>query len=439
MAITMPALRGKMGETEYFQATMKAGDLVRGARSARELDEWTSQSIDERLQREPDLKRIKNEIAPYFAKSPDRFFGSILVLIYKGDVAFESLQEVSGGKLPRAYQSSAQEIGFLTIDGGEMVILDGQHRMLALRGIIQGEIDAEDDDEPWPYVRDLSNDMVSVIFIDHESNEKTRRIFNKVNRYAKSTSRGDNIITSEDDAYAIIARRLLDQDAPLGPLTAASGKPKDLVNWKSNTLSPNSTHLTTISAVYEAAKTILAAEGVGKLSENDRPRDSDLDRYYTLVARYWEAVLDGLAAYRQALEDPARLPDMRRSVSPSSLLFKPAAQIALFKGLSRATKRGLPLEEAVERADRIEWGMQSDIWRDILIKPNGNIDASGEAIERAARLIEYLLVADQMSEDEKAKLRRDYNAARGIAYDDDPDAPLTDRPALPQPVAALAA
>ena len=54
-------------------------------------------------------------------------------------------------------------------------------------------------------------------FIESRDGQKTRRIFNKVNRHAKPTGRSDNIITSEDDGYALVTRRLLDTDldAPL--------------------------------------------------------------------------------------------------------------------------------------------------------------------------------------------------------------------------------
>ena len=43
----------------------------------------------------------------------------------------------------------------------------------------------------------LAEDEVCVIFIGYESDMKTRRIFNTINRYAKKTSRGDDIITSD--------------------------------------------------------------------------------------------------------------------------------------------------------------------------------------------------------------------------------------------------
>ena len=41
-------------------------------------------SIGDKMQREPNIKRIKNQIAPYFKEHKDRFFGSIIVLVYKG-------------------------------------------------------------------------------------------------------------------------------------------------------------------------------------------------------------------------------------------------------------------------------------------------------------------------------------------------------------------
>jgi hypothetical protein len=61
MAIVIPSIKGKIGETEYYQATMNASDLVHRVRPASELDEWATMTVEDRLQREPDLKRVKAE------------------------------------------------------------------------------------------------------------------------------------------------------------------------------------------------------------------------------------------------------------------------------------------------------------------------------------------------------------------------------------------
>lgn len=415
MTLVTPCIRGKMGNTEFFEAVMSARDVVMGARPASELDEWTTMSIEERMQRDPNLGRILKDIAPYIADSPDRFFGSIIVLVYRGEVHFESIKEL-GGKLPGAYRASADNIGFITIDGGQLIILDGQHRVLALEKVMKGEIVGK-------YSSDVPSDDVNVLFIQHESNEKTRRIFNKVNRYAKTTSRGDNIITSEDDGWAIITRWLLRDGAPFG-IKDSTGKDV-IINWRTNTLAARSVKFTTISAIYDSAKWILADHDV-KLDEKVRPSEEHLTEYYEVIEWFWRALLTGLKPYKEAFDHPDRIPDMRDEKAKYSLLFKPAAQIALVKGLiyAKADDR-LTLEEAVKRANSIDWNIQADHWKDVLIKGTGAIDAGPEARERAAQLIAYLIAADKMGDVEIAKIKQMYRTSRG------------DTAELPEPVVPL--
>jgi DNA sulfur modification protein DndB len=421
-----------MGSTDFFEAKMPARELVHGVRPARDLDEWASMSIDERIQREPDKKRILTEIAPYIARDPDRFFGSVLVLVYRGEIHFESIGQV-GAKVPMAYRSVASDIGFLTIDGGSLVVLDGQHRLLALQHVIQGDVDGSERDT-------VPSDDITVIFIKHEENRKTRKIFNKVNRYAKKTSRGDDIITSEDDGYAILARMLLDEGAPLGvqyedPKTKL---PEDIVNWRSNTLSARSWKITTISAVFDSVKMILTSQGVPKLDPAVRPSDVELQDWYERVELFWKTLLEGMKPLAAALEDARSIPGRREDEAPYSLLFKPAGQMALIEGLLLSTKDGrLKLKAAVERANLIPWSMTAPIWEGILVRPNGTIDWRAEARRHAAQLIAYMIAADKMSKDEIDSIKIDYNTQLGYDYDD-PD-PEEEPEELPKPVKGVKA
>src|SRR5206468_953140 len=133
----------------------------------------------------------------------DRFFNALIVLVYEPEsFEFEPLSKTVPG-LPAAYRKSAEQMGFLSIEGGSLVVLDGQHRLAALRGVTTAGPELKGE-----YVDAVADDELSVLFIPHESFEKTRRIFNKVNRYAKPTSPSDNIITSEDDGSAIVTRWL---------------------------------------------------------------------------------------------------------------------------------------------------------------------------------------------------------------------------------------
>lgn len=405
MATVIPAIRARMGNTTYFETKMPARELAMAARPAKETDAWGT-SIEERIQRELNEKRVRDQIVPYLVKSADRFFGSIIVLIYKGNVEFEDVGSVVG-KIQAAYRSVAEDVGFLTIDGGELVVLDGQHRLAALRDVVTGRYDPSDDG----FASEVSNDEVCVIFIEHESIEKTRRIFNKVNRYAKTTSRSDNIITSEDDGYAIVTRRLVEDGAPLG----IKHKNDLIVDWKSNTIAARSTKLTTISAVYETTKDILHSEGFENLDEkvrHTRPSDEELDHAYETVERWWMKLMGKIPAFKDAAADPSQLPKMREE-SHYGLLLRPNGQIALVKGLARAVHRGVDLDTAVDRAAKISWRLDDPMWRDILVKANRGMIARSENYDIAAELIAYLVGNDEMDDEKIKALAKRYAEIKG--------------------------
>src|SRR4051812_37698222 len=98
MATVIPAIRAHMGSTTYYETKMPARELAMAARPAKEMDGWASASIEERIQRDLNDKRVRDQIVPYLVKSKDRFFGSIIVLIYEGSVEFEDVTTV-GSKI----------------------------------------------------------------------------------------------------------------------------------------------------------------------------------------------------------------------------------------------------------------------------------------------------------------------------------------------------
>ncbi len=293
MTYVVPALRGKMGSTEYFQSTMRAQDLASVAITAGELQEWATWSVFERFQRDLDLKRIRRDIVPYLAKTKDRFFSALIVLVFEPSTfEFQPVLPWTSG-LPGALRHAANEMGFLTIEGGRLVVLDGQHRLVSLREIISGdtEIDGE-------YVGQIADDELSVIFIPHQSFEATRRIFNKVNRYAKPTSISDNVITSEDDGSAIVSRWLVEPEPPLGlndplpPLNRLDRRREPVVEWRSNKLENTSTKITTLNHLYQTVSIILAANGMTHFDERhlvNRPPDAQLVKAYTFAAEWWQS------------------------------------------------------------------------------------------------------------------------------------------------------
>lgn len=437
MAITRPCLRARMGSTTYYETTMTARELTNSVRPARETDSWASASIDERIQREVNMGRVKATIVPYLAQHPDRFFGSFIILVEPGSVEFEPLTALVGS-LPAAYRSSSDNIGYLTLGKGELIALDGQHRLLAFREVITGGPDLG---EFWSIVGD---DEVCVLIIEEENPQKTRRIFNKVNRHAKPTGRSDNIITSEDDGYALVSRRLLDSDlnAPFCERIVGD-QSYEPVNWTGTTLTGKSTKFTTISTLYETVEEILGYYGFKGFSEKENPvapDDRTLDAAYEKAAEWWEEILT-LDAFRLALRDPSRIPSIRNDNEHSqTLLYRPVGQAALVKGLRRAVELAnghLSLETAVGRVNQLDFSaIPTSVWRDTIVRADGRMVARKEAVDLAARLIAHLIAAEWESEESQLRLWEDWNKARGR----DPYRPVdeldeVERPEdLPEPI-----
>ncbi len=78
---TVPAIRGKIGNIEYYQCTMNAHDLITRTQNATEYfskEDWKEMGDWGKNQREVD-KRYLKLIAPYILRDKDRFFNSFIV------------------------------------------------------------------------------------------------------------------------------------------------------------------------------------------------------------------------------------------------------------------------------------------------------------------------------------------------------------------------
>jgi DNA sulfur modification protein DndB len=403
VAITVPALKGQMGSNVFYETKMRAKELTAAARVASERDGWASLSIEERLQRELNDKRVREEIVPYLANAADRFFGSIIVLIQDADIDYEPASRYLAKDVPAAYRKTFEQTGALTIEGGEFVVLDGQHRWAALRSVIQGK-DDRGQAVIGPEVSAVSKDELVVIFLPYTNAETTRRIFNKINRNARPTGRSDNIITSEDDGNAILSRRLLDAGEPLGTKRLNG---ELLVNWKSTTISARSAQWTTISVINESVTDILRSSNI-RFSEKEtvvRPPASDLDDAYEIVKDWWLALVSGVDAFRMIIENPETVAQIRHDREDWGLLLKPAAHIVIVKALIKVVQRGGDRDEAIKRLNDVDWHLASDLWRDVLMTTGGRILARTENYDVSAELLAYLIGGKQLPASARAKVR----------------------------------
>ena len=380
---TLPAQQLQMGSTTYYLSSIPARELVMVVRPASEaLPDWNEMSIEDRIQRDINMKRLHDEVIPYLASHPDRFFGAVIVLV-TGRVDFERLTDL-GVAAPKAYEDALNKFGFLTINGGDWIALDGQHRLVALREIFLGKYEGE-------VQSNLPNDDVSVIFIEMENIQKTRRIFNKVNRYARSTSRADNLILSEDDGYAIISRKLFTESS--GVLHSRDPRVEQIVNWKNNTLSNRSLQLTTISAVSLIVRDICESHGVfldEKTNGGVLPESSLIARGQKFCNEWIEVAFENFEILDEARRNASILPANRELDQPFSLLLKPAGQIALFRAARKAKEmftNSFDVSEFFDRASHVDWRVTSEIWDNLLVMGGYRIMAKNSGYEDAALML----------------------------------------------------
>ena len=422
---TLGCIRAKIGTTPYYITKIRVGELIRSVGIAKELPEWDDMTADEKMQRECDLRRVVEEIVPYLVQDPDHFFGSLIVDIFSGfdEIVFEPLMDVISN-VPIAYRIPLQDFGTLTLPGRERLIaLDGQHRLLALKIAVMGESGV-----PAGYSKKLSNlkphpelvsDEISVILVNHTDNLKIRKIFNKINKYAKQTSRSDNIITSDDDLFAVIARKLIEPGQVLAPVpsekihwsnSSEDHKDIEIVNWKNTTLSERSKNLTTISALYTIAETILKSPS---LNAKTLLCDEQKDAAYAEIQNFWETALASIDAFKEYMKNTYNDSPVS-GLRSTNLLLKPVTQMALAHVARKAKECGVSWSSICKCLNNIDWSYENELWHNILVIASSNkkVIVGKESVRQAGLVISYMAMGRMMTKTEIEEVRRIVRNAR---------------------------
>ena len=400
MATTLSAMRGNFGKIEYWLTTMTVNQLLQTVCIPKEVPDWDDLSIEDRYQRDINVGRVCKEIAPYFATDEYRFSGALVLAITDHEkIEFELLSDVGkSGLLPSYYRRAAGNVGFLTLpDEGMLIPLDGQHRIKALTFAIEGK---DDKGEAIPNMRsnpEVRKDQISVILVRFDKKGGARRIFNKINRYAKPTAKADNLITDDDDAMAVITRKLLAEDGVI---------PARLVKIGANTLNKVAPEFTTLATFYNANVAIVEHLG---LSGTVRPSQMNPEQQELVSERledYWQGLLSRIEFWAKAISNPTEKgDDVRRKIRETCLLGKPVGQLALVLGYLYMLDRckGVSEPDLCARLNRINWDIKEIMWRGVLMNPNGRIMSGKNTVNHASQFIAHL-GGVELSEEERERL-----------------------------------
>ena len=406
MSTTVPAMKARMGDTDYYIISMKAKELADKVNIPRETDDWDNMTLEERYQRTLDYNRVRTQIAPYLANNQSRFFGSVIVAVenFNSEDAFETLQEVATKNLPRKYKTDAESLGFLTFSGGEVFHpLDGQHRLKAIQFAVSGKDErGRDIAAIHTPCAALAEDDVTVIVIDFDLS-KARDIFTRVNLYAKKPSIGQNIVTNDDDVIAILSREVANDILN-----------ERLVKFVSNTLNKKDPQFTTLAIVYNCNDHIVKYKfPTGAVKKEEKPADNQMALYRAKVKEVWKDLVENVEVFSLAVADPDTSGDEKRcELRETNLLGKPVAQECLVEAYLQLTssKNNLSGSQACQRLNQLPWAQTPEnllMWDRVLW--TGGTD--GKIITKNRPLITKFttyMAGGKLDNEERTALLSDY-------------------------------
>lgn len=406
MSTTIAAMKGRLGQTDYYVLSMKAQELVNKVKIPKEIEGWDDLSVEERYQRDINYNRVRTQIAPYLANNDTRFFGAIIVaaMNFDDNVEFEPLSDVMAKGVPVRYRAEAESMGFLNFRGGELLVpLDGQHRLKAIQFALTGRDQRSVDIAGVKPCAQLAQDDVTVILVPYEE-KKARHIFTRVNKYAKRTTTGQEIVTDDDDVVAVLSREVANN--------LVGGR---LAKYTSNTLGPKDVEFTTLAIIYNCNDAIVESTFPhGKLDKAQWPKREEEQLYRKKIMEVWETLLDSIDVFADAISDKTVAGDEKRQkIRGSNLLGKPVTQECVVRAFLQLTggTTNMGAADACDKLNSLPWNISEDNvkkWQQVLwtggVK-GGRIITKNRKL--AARMIAYM-AGERITEAQRDALLEDY-------------------------------
>lgn len=343
-----------MGDWIYYITLLRFSDVSERVSMVFEIHK--SEKLSQWIQRQ--VSNRTSDIADYLETQEQRFFNSLILGIYGGK---PSWQEIEIKESPEIYDEESisyldRSFGVLTLNGDEKIFpIDGQHRTKAIKEVIKrGNFEG------------LAQDEVSAIFVAHkdtiEGEERTRRLFTTLNRYAKPVSKSEIIALDEDDNCAILTRTLVDDFELL--------KDKILFSKSKSISADKKSTFTNIIVLYDSITTLLTDRKVASLKVGGesytnftKKRASDkllLDKRGFLESLF-EELANNIPVFKAFFMEGEKV---NRADTSSSLLFRPIGQTVLFNTLKVAIDRGIK-DKAIDFFVKADFSLNNTIWQKV--------------------------------------------------------------------------
>ena len=412
-----PAFRAKVGDWEYYVCVMSYGQVAREVAFHYELK--GNPELGDMLQRGLGVRT--DSIRDYLLNNSHRFLGAMIVAAWGGAPEYVPLEMADTED--NILSGVDRDFGVLSFDGAQQYFaLDGQHRLRAIKDAIKKD-------------PDLANEDITVLVVPHFDDEggrqKTRRLFTNLNRNAVKTTAQENIALDEDDGFAIMTRRLIDEHPFFGKdgviQVRGGGKPDAngmLRLATAQVTGSTNPAFTTIGVLYDLLWE-LRFELHGSMEKREqRATDEVLDASYdTLGARMVEILkaTGDLYDKYEASATPWTLRATKGNEGAGHPMMRPVVQKAVLRILRNVVgeQELLSWKDALARLSALDWRMKSAPFRAVWLEtPDAKAEgkmATGK--DNADLLFDLLLV--HVAPATKAQITRalsNYRQIKGKAY-----------------------
>ena len=376
-----PGLKIQMGSWEYYSVRMDFAELQRSLVLASSFDEPTL--LDDMLQRLHKEARSFKDMTNYLVKRDDRFYSSIVVACLDETPEWYPLLPPDNFLEEHNINKSEDDLGYVSLsDSNRYYVLDGQHRVGSINHVIEKGLGG-------PEFKDAQIRALIVSNIDDDeaaSKIKFRRLFTSLNRYAKPTDQTTNIIMEEDDLFAIVTRRMVEEYQHFKTPVGTIARENDRINVKTKNFNKESLpHFTSLETLYEINKILLQTAEYPELNPADkdtllsRPEEDVINLYYQSLEKMWDAIF---SAFPEVLEDRTKMRSHNASLDEADYsdhaFLWPLVQQALFARLFRnllddADEKEISYEESLSVLNGMPWDLRKAPWYPIVLSPKDSL------------------------------------------------------------------
>ncbi|MEV4436789.1 DNA sulfur modification protein DndB [Streptomyces sp. NPDC049585] len=360
----VPAFEARVGNWKYYSCLMSYAAVAREINFAHELG--GNQDLGTMIQR--GVGSRTTDITNYLLTNENRFLGAIIVAAWGGAPEYIPLEMEKSPDNGDVLSGMDRNFGVLTFDGThQFFALDGQHRLRAIKDAVKRN-------------PELGREDITVIVVPHFDDEagrrRTRRLFTNINRNAVKTTAQENIALDEDDGFAILTRRLLDDHEFLGrqgtvQVFSKVGNDGEL-RLATRQVGVSGTAWTTIGVLYDLVTELGFGlhESMNKTSQ--RATDDVLDESYEIIAQRLDELLSACGDMRDRYESHAAPKDLRAPKARDGEghpFMRPAVQIQIARAARHISDQGLlPWPELLKRLHELDWRMTaapfSVVWQE---------------------------------------------------------------------------